>query len=152
MNRTKIDRYGVKLYYGSFSHEAANEIFVVCKLLNMPHVGGLDRKAGILLDADTLQLVAYSEFPFDETVINCLQTSDGRSRILVLGTSVNQGMRAQRVYFYGIEGDQWVKLPLDIMEFVPEGKWENLEVNCFCYMAGERLAEKLIVFFVFLLK
>ena len=41
-------------------------------------------------------------------------------------------------------------LPPDIPE--ADGQYIVNTVHNFCYMAGERLAEKLIVFFVFLLK
>lgn len=51
--------------------------------LNTPHVAGLDKTVGILLDADSLEMVAYKEFAADKVVINCIQASDGQSRILV---------------------------------------------------------------------
>lgn len=38
-----------QIYYGSFSQEDVSEIFVVCKILNTPHVAGLDKKVGVLL-------------------------------------------------------------------------------------------------------
>lgn len=36
--------------YGSFSKPEAEEVLVVCRILNTPHVGGLDRRAIIILE------------------------------------------------------------------------------------------------------
>lgn len=85
-------------------------------------------------------MVAYKEFRADEAVINCMQTSNGQSRILFLGTGEGQGMRSQTVELYAVQGNQWVNIPIDIMENVPIERREALEGNCFCYMAGERMA------------
>ncbi len=51
-----------QIFYGSFSQEDADEIFVLCKILNNPHAAGFDKKVGIVLDAKTLEMVAYQEF------------------------------------------------------------------------------------------
>lgn len=128
-----------QIYYGSFSQEDASEIFVLCKILNTPHAAGLDKKVGILLDANTLEMVAYKEFMGDKTVINCMQTSKGQSRILFLQTAIYQGISTQRVELYAVQGSQWVNIPIDIMENVPIERREVLEGYCFCYMAGERM-------------
>ena len=66
-----------KIYYGFFSQENADEIFVECRLLNMPHAGGLDTRLGILLNADTLEMIAFKEFYGDEVMIRCLQNAAG---------------------------------------------------------------------------
>lgn len=137
---TEADIEVDRIFYGSFSQEGADEIFVICNMLKMPHVAGLDRKAGILLDADTLQMVAYKEFAADEVVIDCLPTQNGQSRVLFLGTTGNQGMRSQTVCFYKVENDQWVEMQVETAEFLPEDKREAWKRNCFCYLLDERMA------------
>ena len=129
-----------QICFGSFSQDGASEIFAICKILNTPHVGGLDQRACILLEADTWEIVAYKLFRADETVIECLQTSSGQSRVLFLGTGENHGMRSQVVELYAIQGSEWVNLPIDIMQSVPLREKEKLEGDCFCYVADNRMA------------
>ena len=61
-NISALDIVIVRIDFGSFSQDNASEIFVLCKILNTPHVAGLDKTVGILLDADSLEMVAYKEF------------------------------------------------------------------------------------------
>ena len=75
-NISALDIVIVRIDFGSFSQDNASEIFVLCKILNTPHVAGLDKTVGILLDADSLEMVAYKEFAADKVVINCIQASD----------------------------------------------------------------------------
>ena len=60
-NISALDIVIVRIDFGSFSQDNASEIFVLCKILNTPHVAGLDKTVGILLDADSLEMVAYKE-------------------------------------------------------------------------------------------
>lgn len=53
-----------------------------CKILNTPHVAGLDKTVGVLLEAGSLEMVAYNEFAADKVVINCIQASDGQSKTI----------------------------------------------------------------------
>ena len=69
-NISALDIVIVRIDFGSFSQDNASEIFVLCKILNTPHVAGLDKTVGILLDADSLEMVAYKEFAADKVVIN----------------------------------------------------------------------------------
>lgn len=128
-----------QIYYGSFSEEDVSEIFVLCKILNTPHAAGLDKKIGILLDAHTLEMVAYKEFGGDKTEISCMPMSNGQSRILFFQTSIYQGISTQTVELYAVQGSQWVEIPIDIMENVPAERREALEGKCFCYLSGERM-------------
>ena len=38
-----------QIYCGHFSQKDVNEIFVLCKILNTPHVAGLDKTVAVLL-------------------------------------------------------------------------------------------------------
>ena len=96
-NISALDIVIVRIDFGSFSQDNASEIFVLCKILNTPHVAGLDKTVGILLDADSLEMVAYKEFAADKVVINCIQASDGQSRILVSKTTTYQGISTQEI-------------------------------------------------------
>ena len=68
-NISALDIVIVRIDFGSFSQDNASEIFVLCKILNTPHVAGLDKTVGILLDADSLEMVAYKEFAADKVVM-----------------------------------------------------------------------------------
>ena len=128
-----------QIFYGSFSQEDTSEILVVCKILNTPHVAGLEQKVCVLLNDDTWEMIAYKLFKADETVISCMQTSSGQSRILFLGTWESTGVRSQCVELYAIQNSEWVNMTIDIMQAVPTEKRELLEDNCFCYIAGDRM-------------
>ena len=128
-----------KIFYGTFSKEGAREIFVTCKLLDMPHVGGLDRTAVILLNADTLDLVTYREFGADRLEISCFRTNSGYSRILVLGTSTYQGISTQQIGLFAIRGDEWEELSMDVLETIPMEPRDSLGSEYFCFASENGL-------------
>ncbi len=118
---TSISRSDIvidQIYYGSFSQKdanslkEANEILVLCKLQNTPHAGGLDRTAGLLLSADSMEVVAYHEFAADKVIINCLHTNSGENRVLFLGTTTYQGISTQEAQLYAIKDGKWIELPV----------------------------------------
>lgn len=55
-----------QILYGSFSQPDADEVLIICKIMNMPHVCGLGRKAAIILETDSMNVVAYEELVADE--------------------------------------------------------------------------------------
>ena len=118
---TSISRSDIvidQIYYGSFSQKdanslkEANEILVLCKLQNTPHAGGLDRTAGLLLSADSMEVVAYHEFAADKVIINCFHTNSGENRVLFLGTTTYQGISTQEAQLYAIKDGKWIELPI----------------------------------------
>lgn len=123
---TSISRSDIvidQIYYGSFSQKDVNlqkesdpqkidEILVLCKLQNTPHAGGLDRTAGLLLSADSMEVVAYHEFAADKVIINCLHTNSGENRVLFLGTTTYQGISTQEAQLYAIKDGKWIELPI----------------------------------------
>lgn len=132
-----------KIHYGSFSDEAlrhqesADEIFLECRLLDIPAYAGLDTRVGILLDADSLEMIAYKDFAGDEVMLRCLQTANGQSRILCLRTAFRQGHRTPYFELWAVQGGEWVEIPTGIEELIPEekkGDWGT--EDCFCYMTG----------------
>lgn len=120
-----------KVYYGSFSQENANEILVLCKILNMPHVGGLDKTVGMVLTQDTLDVVAYEEFPADRVEIDCFQMNNGKKRVLFIGTSTYQGISGQTIFLFDIQGSEWVQVPIDALN--------SIEGEYFCVMGEDKL-------------
>lgn len=112
-NISALDIVIVRIDFGSFSQDNASEIFVLCKILNTPHVAGLDKTVGILLDADSLEMVAYKEFAADKVVINCIQASDGQSRNIGIknhniSRNINTGNSA-----FSCQRQSWVEIPID---------------------------------------
>ena len=47
---------------------------VLCKNLHLPHAAELDKTVGVLMDADSLNMIAYREFTADKVVVSRLQT------------------------------------------------------------------------------
>ncbi len=146
-----------KLYPGSFTKEGANEIFVNCWFKGLPHVGGLDSRAGILLNADTLEVITYKEFRDDEVMLSCPRTAKGQNRILCLSGSGAQGTRGQCISLWSVHDGMWERLPtgigncvgVDKKNSVPfainETEYEINIHNGWCYMSesmesGTRLA------------
>ncbi len=103
------------VYHGSFSRNNGNEIFVICKILNTPHVAGLDKTVCVLLDADSLEIVAYKEFAADKVEIRDIQTSNGQKKILVLQTTTYQGISTQEIHLFTIQDGQWKDIPIEFL-------------------------------------
>lgn len=118
-----------RIYFGSFSQDNVSEIFVLCKILNTPHAAGLDKTVGILLEAGSLEMVAYKEFAADKVVINSIQASDGQSRILVLKTTTYQGISAQEIQLLAIEGSQWAEIPIDALRTMGEESSYHIDIG-----------------------
>ena len=127
-NISALDIVIVRIDFGSFSQDNASEIFVLCKILNTPHVAGLDKTVGILLDADSLEMVAYKEFAADKGVINCIQASDGQSRILVSKTTTYQGISTQEIQLLAVEGSQWVEIPIDALKIIGDESFYYMDI------------------------
>ena len=121
-NISALDIVIVRIDFGSFSQDNASEIFVLCKILNTPHVAGLDKTVGILLDADSLEMVAY------KVVINCIQASDGQSRILVSKTTTYQGISTQEIQLLAVEGSQWVEIPIDALKIIGDESFYYMDI------------------------
>lgn len=115
-----------RIYYGHFSQEDVNEILVLCKILNTPHVAGFDKTVAVLLEAASLKQVAYKEFNADNVSIDCVQTSTGQSKIVFIGTTTYQNISTQEIQLWGIQGNQWVDMPIESLE--------NLSDDYFCFM------------------
>lgn len=107
-------------FHGSFSRDNVNEVFVLCKILNTPHVAGTDKKVGILIDSISLEIIAYKEFPSDKTVVDCVQTSNGRNRIVAIRTAQSTGMSVQYIELWAVEGSQWIEIPIDTLKIMEE--------------------------------
>lgn len=146
-----------KTHPGSFTQPDANEIFLDCWFKGMPHVGGLDSRAGILLNADTMTVIAYQEYLGDEVMLSCPRTAKGQNRILCLSGGCSQGTRVQYISLWSVNDGRWEALPTGIAECVQyekkgkepfeisENEFEITIRNGFCYMdevmnSGSRLA------------
>lgn len=116
-------------FYGSFSKPKAEEVLVACRILNMPHVGGLGRMAIIILEVDSMNVVAYNEIPADEVWVSSLSMSNGQDRIIFSGKSTYQGISSQDVVYYGIQNGQWMEIPAE--EFAVLGE------DSFYFLTGD---------------
>lgn len=116
-------------FYGSFSKPKTEEVLIVCRILNTPHVGGLDRKAIIILEIDSMDVVAYDEIPADKVWVDTLPMSDGQDRIIFSGKSTYQGISAQNVMYFCIQDGQWTETPVEELTTLGE--------NCFYFLTGD---------------
>lgn len=105
-----------EIHYGTFSQSIEKELFVICNILNQPHVAGLDKAVCFLLTADSLEMKAYKEFASDDTVIKCFLAEDGLSRILVSEKTTYQGITSQDIQFFMIKDKQWIEIPIDALD------------------------------------
>lgn len=130
-NISKEDIVIDRIYCGHFSQKDVNEIFILCKILNIPHVAGLDKTIAVLLEADSLEPIAYKEFNADNVSIDCVQTNTEQSKILYIGTTTYQGMSTQEIHLWGIQDRQWVDIPIESLETLSDG--------CFCFMGNGKI-------------
>ena len=117
--------------YGSFSEPETEEVLVICKILNMPHVGGLNRRAIIILEDDSMDMVAYAEIPADEVWVGTLPMSNGQDRIIFSGKTTYQGISVQEIMYFCIQDGQWTE--------IPAAELETLGEDCFYYLAGDKM-------------
>lgn len=110
-----------EIFCGTFLQMNEKEIFVICKILNQPHVAGLDKSVCLLLTADSLEVKAYKEFASDNTEIKCLSGEDGLNRILVSEKTTYQGITSQDIQLFTIKDKQWVNTQIEALaEFEEE--------------------------------
>ncbi|MBQ8821424.1 MAG: hypothetical protein IJZ82_02165 [Lachnospiraceae bacterium] len=119
-----------EIYYGSFSAKDADEMLVVCKVLNAPHVAGLDKTLCAVLEAETLELVAYEQFEADKVVTACVKNSEGQSRILVSAVAGSQGFYSQMLSLFSVEDKQWVSIPQENLDYFGEEAYYFVGENC----------------------
>lgn len=116
-------------FYGSFSQPETKEVLVICKILNTPHVGGLDRRACIILEVDSMEIVAYTELGADEVLVYSLPMSNGQDRIIFSGKSTYQGISAQDVMYFSIQDGQWTEILIEELKTFGE--------SCFYFLADD---------------
>lgn len=127
-----------QIYYGSFSQEDVCEMLVECKILNLPHVAGLDRRVCLLMPCDSLELTAYTEFPGDRVELDIVQVNSGQSRVVVIKTGISQGIAAQYIGFWAVQDQQWVPVETELGALPIVDTWEGeytLDSSCFCFLS-----------------
>ncbi|MCM1375157.1 MAG: hypothetical protein NC245_08730 [Muribaculum sp.] len=107
-------------FYGSFSQPEAKEALAICRILDTPHTGGLDRRAIVILTVDSMEVVAYDEIAADEVWIHTLPLSNGQDRVIFSGKSTFQGIPSQEVMYYCVQNGQWVETPIEELELPGE--------------------------------
>ena len=73
-------------------------------------------------------MVTYKEFAADKVVINCIQASDGQSRILVSKTTTYQGISTQEIQLLAVEGSQWVEIPIDALKIIGDESFYYMDI------------------------
>lgn len=120
-----------QIFYGSFSQPKAKEVLVICKLLNTPHTGGLDRRACVILEVDTMEAGAYIELGADEALVYKLSMRNGQDRMIFLGQSTYQGLSTQEVMCFSVQDGQWTEMEI--------GEVKELGEGCFCFRIDDML-------------
>lgn len=128
-----------QIFYGSFSEPEAEEVLVVCRMLNMPHVGGFDRRAIIILEVESMDVVAYDEIPADEVWVSRLSMGNGQDRIIFSAQTTYQGISTQNVMYFCIENGQWAETPIEELPALGEDGFYFLVGDVMLVTSGSEL-------------
>lgn len=120
-----------QIYHSHFSSKDVEEIFVLCKILNAPHVAGLDKTVALLLEDDSLEQIAYREFNADNVEIDYIPTSNGKNKILYIGTTTYQGISTQEIQLLDVQNNEWIDTPIEGLQ--------TLEGEYFCFMENSTI-------------
>ena len=93
----------IHAYYGSFSEAGKNEAYCVCRILDQPHVAGMDAMAGVLVDLDTDEISCFNEFRSDKGTIEILTQDNGLSRLLYIGRTESKGSKSFSLKLFNME-------------------------------------------------
>jgi len=126
-------------FYGSFSKPETEEVLVVCRILNMPHVGGLGRRAIIILEVESMDVVAYDEIPADEVWVSSLSMGNGQDRIIFSAQSTYQGISTQNVMYFCIKNGQWAETPIEELAALGEDSFYFLVGDVMLVTSGREL-------------
>jgi len=110
----------LKLYaiqYGAFTEVGVQEMLVLFKVLDMPHVAGLDRTVALICDAKTFEVKHQKTFVADQVSIHLLNGLDLRSDILYIGTVSYQGYTAYAVERFDLSEGGWVSKEISVDGF-----------------------------------
>lgn len=124
------------IYYGSFSESNRNEMLVLCKILHLPHVAGLDKTVCILFDRESLEMKSYTEFGGDEVAVERVKGRDGQSFIVASITAINHGFATQRVEFFSLENCEWNTLFIEPLKSLPEGSFAYIKKDMIIITGG----------------
>ncbi len=127
------------IYYGSFSQSNNNEILVICKILNTPHVAGLDKTVCVLYNTNSLEMISYKEFAADNVVISDIPTSNGQDKILVLQTVTYQGISTQELHLFVIQDGEWIDDSVDPLENLDDEYFYFVEDNMIIASINDKL-------------
>ena len=83
----------------------------------------------IILEVDSMNVVAYNEIPADEVWVSSLPMNNGQDRIIFSRKSTYQGISSQDIMYFGIQNGQWMEIPAE--EFAALGE------KCFYFLTGD---------------
>lgn len=126
------DIYVDSILYGNYTQAKESELLVLCKIKNNVHAAGLDRTLAIVFQQDSMEVVAYKEFGYDEVTL-CPLPTEAESRILFLGRTTYQNNTTQYLSLYCVEEKEWNECPIEGVE---------IQENDLCYITDDN---KLIV-------
>ena len=126
-----------QILYGSFSQPDADEVLIICEIMNMPHVGGLGRKAAIILETDSMNVVAYEELVADEVWVGILPVNNGQDRIICSLVGTSQGFSTQYMRYFMILDGQWTLVQVEeLWTLMPPEELETSE-GSFFYLTSD---------------
>jgi len=121
------DIYVDSILYGNYSQAEEPELLALCKFKNNVHVAGIDRTLAIVFREDSMEVVAYKEFGYDEVVLHLLPT-EAESRILFIGRTAYQDISEQYLLLYCVEENEWNECPIEGVE---------IQENDLCYITDD---------------
>ena len=127
-------------FYGSFSKPGVQEVLVVCKILNTPHTGGLGRRAIIILEVDSMDIVAYDEIPIESGEL-C-----GEKLYVALTNKredIKKLLHEQEKRLYQLECDiSNLKNGKPIMSYLDDIDVEFMEVPMMCLLSVRKMVQE----------
>lgn len=131
-----IEENGVEIaqiLHGRLTADGEEEALLICKIPQMPHVGGLDRTIVVCYETQSGEMHSLLDLPYDELEIVCVENADKALRLLTIGTGVSQGFAFQNVVLYSMESGEWCAQP-----FKTEQAADAAD-EVFYYSVGDRL-------------
>lgn len=105
-----------KIYCGDFTQDESKEVFIFCRTYHLPHAAGDGTAIGVLLSADTSEVLLYREFHGDDVDVSYL---DG-GVFLVTEVTTYQGLSVQRRYLLAYRDGIWESRPVELESGIGE--------------------------------
>lgn len=103
--------------YGAFTEVGAEEMMVQFKVMDVPHVAGLDRTVVLICDAKTLESKHQKTFMADRVTFHLLSDLNLKYEILYIGSTTYQGFTAYGIQRFDLSKGDWATVDVSDVVF-----------------------------------